>query len=60
MLVEMWCMLAEISTKYMEKGQQINEGDAAQHKFTTIEAILAYPFHYLFLDDPAQVSGVVF
>ena len=56
MLVEMWCMLAEVSTKYMESCQQINEGDAAKHSFSTIQAILAYPFSYLFLEDLTQVS----
>ena len=59
MLVEMWCVLAEVSTKHMENCQPINEGDAAQHKFTTIEAILAYPVNFLFLDNLAEVSKII-
>lgn len=39
----------------MEDSCNINEGNAAQHNFKTIEYILKFPFMHIFLKDLKQV-----
>ncbi|KAF7396001.1 hypothetical protein HZH68_010051 [Vespula germanica] len=55
---EIWCIVAEILTKYMEDSCNINEGNAAQHNFKTIEYILKFPFMHIFLKDLKQVQEI--
>ncbi|XP_035740331.1 telomere-associated protein RIF1-like isoform X1 [Vespa mandarinia] len=55
---EIWCIVAEILTKYMEDSCNINEGNAAQHNFKTTEYILKFPFTHIFLKDLKQVQEI--
>ncbi|XP_012282506.1 telomere-associated protein RIF1 [Orussus abietinus] len=41
---ELWCILAKLMTKYMSDGQEINEGNAAEHNFQTILSLISFPF----------------
>lgn len=53
---ELWKILAEVTTKYMDDFQEINEGNALEHNFKTVESVVMFPFMYLCSEDGKQVS----
>nr|XP_031848183.1 telomere-associated protein RIF1 [Nomia melanderi] len=56
---ELWQILAEVTTKYMDDFQEINEGNALEHNFKTVESIVIFPFMYLCSEDNKQAQELV-
>lgn len=56
---ELWRILVEVLTKYMDDLQEINEGNATEHNLKTVESIVIFPFLYMFPKDEKQVSSVI-
>lgn len=42
-------------TKYMSDEQEVNEGDAGSHDFTTVQTLIKFPFTLHFAPDVWQV-----
>lgn len=55
MLVDMWCVLVEGLSKWLESCHTLNDGDTTGNNFSAIYAILMYPFSHLFVNDMKQV-----
>ncbi|CAK9821322.1 Telomere-associated protein RIF1 [Anthophora retusa] len=55
-IFELWLILADILTKYMDDIQEINEGTATEHNLSTVESIVIFPFMYICLEDQKQVQ----
>ncbi|XP_076656705.1 uncharacterized protein LOC143361301 [Halictus rubicundus] len=56
---ELWRILAEVLTKYMDDLQEINEGNAAEHNLKTVESIVIFPFMYISLEDHKQAQELI-
>lgn len=47
----LWSVLCEMVTRCMMDGNDMNEGDAAAHNFTTVEILVKFPFTDRFAPD---------
>ena len=56
---ELWRILVEVLTKYMDDLQEINEGNATEHNLKTVESIVIFPFLYTFPEDEKQVQEII-
>lgn len=58
MLIDMWCILVEALTKWLENCHTLNDGDTTGNNFSAIYDILIYPFSHLFVNDMKQVQKI--
>ncbi|XP_012258410.2 telomere-associated protein RIF1 isoform X1 [Athalia rosae] len=55
----LWLVLCEMLTKYVTDGEEVNEGDAASHDFTTTHNLLKFPFTENFAPEFWQLKKAV-
>ncbi|XP_076234263.1 uncharacterized protein LOC143179108 [Calliopsis andreniformis] len=58
-IFELWRILAEVLTKYMDDQQEINEGNSIEHNLKTVESIVVFPFMYISLENEKQVQELL-
>ncbi|XP_066584023.1 telomere-associated protein RIF1-like isoform X2 [Prorops nasuta] len=57
LIIDFWTIISEIILHYMEN-HQINEGNAANHNFSTIQFILSIPFIHVNTNSLQQIDNV--
>ncbi|XP_015119364.1 uncharacterized protein LOC107042716 [Diachasma alloeum] len=58
LLLDLWCILADIMTRYMGDDQPINEGTDLSHNLSTMETLVNFPFKSDITYTRSQVNTV--
>ncbi|XP_011307690.1 telomere-associated protein RIF1 [Fopius arisanus] len=57
-VIDLWCILADLLTRYMRDDQPINEGTDLSHNLTSMDTLVNFPFKHDIMYTKAQVKSV--